>query len=316
MNKKLQKRYCLFHKDPDGFFSAYFIHGLHPDAEFIPINYNDPEPVLEDGSLVWIVDFSWVGPKEHVAEQLEALCARMEHVTVIDHHDGAEAALRAVTAKNFTLIYDSTKSGTELCFELWANIYAAARMTSVPQIPYAAQLVADYDMWRHQKEGYEPKKKIDVERMNAAAWLMTEKWGSPEFFKRIEEICYSWGGFGEWVTTGRVALQVAERHIARAMERVVWIGLRSPAAASLYLVPAVNSAEYPNELADALADRFPGVPFVAIFHRADGWKFSLRGRGGSVSVNEVAALYGGSGHKNAAGFTVRDLSGIPFKEVA
>lgn len=309
------KRYCLFHKDPDGFFSAYFIHRLHPDAEFIPINYNDPEPVLEDGAEVWIVDFSWVGPKERVTERLEALCARMKHVNVIDHHEGAEPALRAVTARNFTLRYDITKAGTELCFDLWANLEAAARKTAVPKIPYAAELVGDYDMWRHQKDGYKPSKKIDVERMNAAVWLMPEKWGSPEFFKCIEAICYSLVGWDDCDTTGRVALQVAARHIERAMERVVWIGLRSPALASLYIVPAINSAEYPNELADALADRFPGVPFVAIFHLGKhGWKFSLRGRGGSVAVNEVAALYGGNGHKNAAGFTVRDLSGIPFKE--
>jgi hypothetical protein len=70
-----------------------------------------------------------------------------------------------------------------------------------------------------------------------------------------------------------------------------------------YRVPVVNATAVGSELGEALLERYPEAPFVAIyFDRGDGKRqWSLRSRE-DFDVSEVARLYHNGGHRQAAGF--------------
>lgn len=66
-------------------------------------------------------------------------------------------------------------------------------------------------------------------------------------------------------------------------------------------VLCVNATVLSSEIAGALAENRPFG--VCWFERGDGKRvYSLRSRDGGVDVSEVAKMYGGGGHRNAAGF--------------
>jgi oligoribonuclease NrnB/cAMP/cGMP phosphodiesterase (DHH superfamily) len=69
----------------------------------------------------------------------------------------------------------------------------------------------------------------------------------------------------------------------------------------------VNATTMFSEVAGELAK---GYPFgVAWFQRQDGkYQFSLRSTEAGVDVSLVAKSFGGGGHKNAAGFEVKQMS--------
>ena len=79
-------RYIIHHNDADGFGAAYsaFLKFGYADTKYIPIDYGWPFPELEDGSEVYILDFSV--PRD----LLDQLCSRMSKVQILDHHKSAK----------------------------------------------------------------------------------------------------------------------------------------------------------------------------------------------------------------------------------
>lgn len=72
------------------------------------------------------------------------------------------------------------------------------------------------------------------------------------------------------------------------------------------MVPAVNTGFMASEVCDQLLANNPEDPIaVCYFDSPGGRVYSLRSRvTADVDVSEIARLYGGGGHKHAAGFTV------------
>lgn len=308
-------KYCLYHADADGCFSAFFIWLLHPEATFLKINYTDPEPQIPDGSEVWIVDFSWVGDKATMADRLTAFCARMKHVTIIDHHESASQCLAEVGARCFPhckteIIFKKTLTGTELShrYYVFHQNRASALFRSLPVI---ASLIADYDAWRHMKKGFDKREKEMVEAVNAWFGLIEQPWGTDVFFNYLMFTMSTDKGFITALDEGRAALRVCQQSVARMVKDACTLIIGGHA------VPCVNAPLFPNETATALLEQHPEAPFVATFYRKGTgcWKFSLRSRKDGTRVNDIAALYNGGGHPSAAGFTVKELADLAPKNL-
>jgi oligoribonuclease NrnB/cAMP/cGMP phosphodiesterase (DHH superfamily) len=81
-----------------------------------------------------------------------------------------------------------------------------------------------------------------------------------------------------------------------------------------YDVPVVNCPyNFASDVVHLLTERFPDAPFAAsYFYRADGTKqYSVRGRDDNdFDVSAIAKIYGGGGHKKAAGFEI-EPNGTP-----
>ncbi len=98
-----RKVYVLYHRNcMDGSgskFAAYLVFGSR--AEYIDVQYREPMPKIEDGSDVYILDFSYS------REELIALNARVNKLVVLDHHKTAKKDLEGLP---FAL-FDMKKSG-------------------------------------------------------------------------------------------------------------------------------------------------------------------------------------------------------------
>jgi oligoribonuclease NrnB/cAMP/cGMP phosphodiesterase (DHH superfamily) len=74
----------------------------------------------------------------------------------------------------------------------------------------------------------------------------------------------------------------------------------------LYLVAKCNTPVLQSEVGNELLNRFPTADFAWVY-REDGEKVyvSLRSKDGKQDVSQIAKLYGGGGHRNASGLTLK-----------
>ena len=108
--------YVLYHNDKDGQGSAFAAWKKFGSVgvEYIPVNYNQPLPVMESSSDVYILDFTY--PK-HVLEQWSR---EMNCVFVVDHHKNAYEHLKDINqTPTFGITFDENKSGCVLSWEFF-----------------------------------------------------------------------------------------------------------------------------------------------------------------------------------------------------
>lgn len=111
----------------DGFAAALICRRVHPNAEYIPVYYNQPFPSGLVGQEVLILDFCY-GENEML--WLKNHCKLLE---VLDHH----ASQEEITKKYG--VYDATKSGAMLACE-WFYPHDPA--------PDWVKYIQDYDLWQ------------------------------------------------------------------------------------------------------------------------------------------------------------------------
>jgi len=249
----------------DGFTAAWCARQKYGDApEYIAAQYGDDPPNVT-GHDVLIVDFSY--PRETLLRMRE----QATYLRVLDHHKTAQTDLEGL---DFCL-FDMNRSGAGLA---WDELFGGGR-------PKLVDYVEDRDLWRWRLSA---SKEI-------SAWLS------------------SWPReFGLWTT---LSAQLSEDFVGcanqglailRALDGYVEFNARNFRIGPIggHEVPVINTTHAISELIGKLAE-LPDVPFAAgWFQKQDGkFVYSLRSRG-DFDVSAVAKLYGGGGHKNAAGFTV------------
>ena len=260
------KVYVLFHANcQDGLGSKYAAWCKYGDngAEYIPVSYGQPIPVLEDGSEVYIIDFSYD------KETLLTLKKRMADVVVLDHHKSAEEALKGLDFAFF----DMNRSGAVMA---WNYFHPEE------EVPRALLRIQDRDLWRWQYKNTKPvTSAIQLLGDNMSVWdnsiplmnLLEEEGKAIESYKdhSVERTCRDYN----------VTLRT-------------WKGFN---------VAIINASELQSEIGAYLYEKYP-VDFVIIYSlSATGLvSIGLRSKAGfGADVSEIAKLYGGGGHKNAAG---------------
>ena len=125
--------YVLFHRNcMDGSgakFAAW--KALGSSATYIDVQYREPMPQIEDGSDVYILDFSYS------RDELEALNKRVNKLVVLDHHETAKNDLEGLSYATFNM----KKSGAMMAWEYFHPD------KSIPEI---LSLVQDRDLWKFQ----------------------------------------------------------------------------------------------------------------------------------------------------------------------
>ena len=110
--------YVLYHSPCiDGFTAAYAAwtkFGNDHLVTYVPCRYHEPLPEIEDGSHVYILDFSY--PREILVELAERCL-----LVVIDHHESAQKDLEGLSFAHFDMKKPvhtfgnlAQKSGTQL----------------------------------------------------------------------------------------------------------------------------------------------------------------------------------------------------------
>lgn len=279
------KTYILYHANcNDGFGAAYaaWVHlsGKEPMDPLagkkhtliegttiipIPVSYQEPLPEIEDGSRVYIVDFSY--PRDVLVE----LRKRVSLLQVIDHHKSAEKQLHGL---DFTF-FNTHRSGAVLTWKFFSD----------RPVPRVLEYVEDRDLWKWELPS---SQQINTVINN------TEKdftvWATRLDDARMNSV--------EIVETGNSLLRQCKLQREKILQNVHVRNFLG------HDVPLVNSPIHQSELGHDMLDKYPTSPFAVIYSTdcQNAW-FSLRSRG-DFDVSLLAERFGGGGHGAAAGFTI------------
>ena len=270
----MEKTLCIYHGDcADGFTSAWVVRKyvqerLNEDypTEFFAGSYSNAQNLPNvEGIGVLLVDFSY---KRAVMEEI---IKKAEVVTILDHHKTAQADLHELPGLN--QLFDMNRSGARIT---WDYFFPGQ---TPPKLLLA---VEDRDLWRFAlRSTREAVATLFSHPYTFEAWdyLMNE-----DFDKLAKE--------GEALERNHFK---EIRQLLPKMIRKMKIGG--------FVVPVANLPE--TMTSDAANIMSEGEPFAACYtDYPHGRIFSLRSAPDGIDVSQIALLFGGGGHKHAAGFSV------------
>jgi uncharacterized protein len=273
----------------DGFTAAWCLYKLHPDAEFVPINYGEEMPAVNGKRLIF-ADFC---PPE---TDLLRLIPANTSVTVLDHHSGVGDRLSRVGQqgegsdyRRFNWVFDPDKSGARLAWEYFVDQTANWHLSVLPATlakrdnpPWLVQYVEDRDLWSW--------KLPDSQAVNAGIRLTPMTF---EAWNRMEQCAWQ-----EFAADGGLILkrdeEIIKAHVTQAVEREMFG----------HKVPVVNATTLHSEIGNALCE---GRPFSDTYYddlKAGVRRWSLRSKASGMNVTKLAQSVWGGGHPSgrAAGF--------------
>lgn len=267
---------CFYHSsDFDGQCSGAIVKLRFLDCEMLPINYGDKVPWddITVGETVFMVDFSLP------AEDMVALNQRTNFIW-IDHH---KSAIDTVTPS----IIGLREIGLGACALVWRYLFRNK------DLPYAVQLLAQYDVWNHTNP--------DTLPFQYGLRLRDTTPGN-ELWRHLlignYEIMVS-----DVIKTGKVVLEYEKSenaYYAKASAfEVDWDGHKCIVISKLFGGSDLFESVFDPERHDMM---------VSFGWLNGSWKVGLRSENGGAG--DLAVKYGGGGHGNAAGFNCNEL---PFK---
>ena len=273
---------CIYHSPcADGFGAAWVVRKYFDGGvDFHPGVYGQAPPDVT-GRHVILVDFSY---KRAV---LEEMAKQAKSITVLDHHKTAQEDLAGypdaiplmIPSPGIQAQFDMNRSGAGLTWDFF--------FPNEPR-PKLIDHIEDRDLWRFNLYGTrEVQATLFSYPYDFSVWdSLVEKAESSE---------------------GRIDLRLQgaaiDRKMLKDIAEILGVATRYMVIGGVK-VPVVNLPyTMASEAAGKLAE---DAPFAAAYFDAkDGRKFSLRSRGeGGMDVSAIAKMYGGGGHRNAAGFTV------------
>ena len=254
----------------DGFTSAYLLWKVFPEATFHAGVHDTPPPTGLSGHVI-IADFSYS------AEELRELAAAVERVTVLDHHAGPYEELSEL-GDLIEYVFDSNRCGASLVWQ-WLHPETA--------IPTLVQYVEDRDLWRNL--------------LPHTAEISAHMQATPFTFEAWDEAWELFNDdFNAVVQSGKGCLRMARKTVVSQAALAVPVcidGVWTLAAPCPYSIGT--------EVAGLLAEQNPDLPFTCYFiDGPNGRKYGLRTRRDDFDVSAIAKRFGGSGHKQAAGFSL------------
>ena len=266
------KKICIYHGNcADGFASAVAVRlALGADnVEFHKADHQNPPPNVE-GKEVIIVDFSY--KRDVVIE----MAAQAENILILDHHKTAEADLVDLP-ENVTTIFDMERSGAVIT---WQHFFPDE------EIPELFLHIQDRDLWKFEIEGTRE--------------IQSCVFSYPYDFKVWEQLLCA-----DLEPLKFEGAAISRAHLKQVNYLVEAMSYRAIIAG--HDVPVLNASPfYSSDAGHIMAQ---GEPFaVTYYDTKEGRSFSLRSANDGLDVSEICALFGGGGHKHAAGFSLDSRS--------
>ena len=273
----------LYHgRCPDGFGGAYAAWKKFGDtAEYIPVKYGEPLPEGLDDKDIYIVDFCYEDPAI-----LDALKTHTKKVVVLDHHESSRENVEGFPEH----VFDLNRSGATIA---WTYFHPDAPM------PRLMQYLEDGDLYRYSlPETRDVFSYLLVQPQELLLWdtlaqTLEDDATRAEFLKKAAIYSEYFKLLGD---------QCVENARKVKFEGYECLFTNSH--------PSITMKSY---VGHELAVKLPPIGLVVSAH-PDGFGVSIRGDG-SVDVSEIAAKYGGGGHRGSAGFIIRNGDKIPWTEI-
>lgn len=284
---------CFYHNDMDGKCAGAIVYKYYKvdrdfydeigeDCEFISINYNQDFPfetIRKDEAII-IVDFSLQKDGD-----FDKLLSITDNVLWIDHHKSAIEKHEHLSDK----VRGVRKDGISGCELTWNFFYPRDKM------PKMVEMLGCYDVWDFSAYG------DDLNKIQTGTRLYNTK---PE-----SSIWYSWLSTGEFeldriaevLHKGTTALAYRDSVNASMIKSWSWY-----TSFEGYRAIVCNQGSTSSQLFDTVDPDTYDIMMPFIF---DGkqWTVSIYTKRDDIDVSEIAARYGGGGHKKAAGFQCAKL---------
>ncbi len=264
-----KKTTVLYHADADGFGAAFVIWlSIGYGAKYIPVQYGEAVPNIPEGTeVLYIVDFSY---KRAICEELN----EKYELHIYDHHKTAEAELEGLPYAFFNM----RKSGCAITWDA----------TQAGPLPLILQYVQDYDLWKFEL--------LDSELINLYIQSL------PHDFDIWQHKLNSSDFQSEAWCAGVAIRLFRDGQINYTLKNVRM--MRISINCGVHIVPVVNASSNVSEIGNEMCKVYPYAPFSASYcDRRDIRTWSLRSIG-DFDVSVIARMFGGGGHKNAAGFSM------------
>ncbi|HAS6086790.1 TPA: hypothetical protein RQJ37_001564 [Vibrio vulnificus] len=268
----MTKTICIYHANCcDGMGAAWVVHQAlneNDDVEFIAASYQGELPEVIDAHVI-IVDFSFK------QDQMRELARKAASILVIDHHKTAQAELIPLIESGVIQgVFDMTQSGAMLT---WNHFFPGQ------EPPALIKHIQDRDLWKFELPGTrEIQAALYSYPMELDVWDKLMELDVQQLYQ-------------EGVAIDRAHL----KNVKGLVEYCVFESLIAG-----YAVPTLNcNYMFASDAGNIMAE---GVPFSATYQETVGYrKYSLRSvPNGGIDVSEIAAKFGGGGHRHAAGFKI------------
>lgn len=280
--------YIFYHgSDLDGACSGAIINRICHEAWTMAWEYNYafPEtfkPTFND--TVYFVDCS-TNPYDRILE-----LTKITNVIMIDHHksfiEWAEQNVSADIRSKWVL--DTKKSGCMLCWE-----YAFPNKP----MPRTVDLLGNYDIWNNKDLEYWNKTILPFQYGMRGTKMEDVLWN--------ELLVPEWEGhwIGDIISRGEILIE----YITSSNTSMV----RKHSFESTfdgYKVLACNTHNFSSQTFESIWDD-EKYDFMVAFTHSKGKEYwvSLYTTKTSIDLSKIASKYGGGGHAQAAGFTVKSL---------
>ena len=265
---KNSKPLCIYHGNcADGFAAATIMRMYNPEMEFFPGIHGEYPPDVTDREVI-MVDFSY---KKHI---LDFLASKAKSILILDHHKSAEKDLKELPS-NVATIFDMTKSGAMIT---WEHCFPCK------EPPRLLLHIQDRDLWKFELEY--------TREIQAALFSYPYDFDLWESFFRDNEIIERL--FMEGCSIERKHFKDIEELLSVTKRKMTIANIEIPVANLPYTMSS-----------DAGHIMSQNAPFAACYYDTPHQRrFSLRSSKDGMDVSEIAVLYGGGGHKHAAGFEV------------
>jgi len=272
----MKKVEVLYHANClDGMMSAAIVYKYlteelklsKDDLRFLPVKYQEDPPILRPDSKVYIVDFSY--PRNVILD----LQSRHE-VVIYDHHKTAQEQLLGIKGA----LFDMDESGATLT---WKQLFPNQ------PVPFAVQMIRDRDLWLWEM----PQTKAFTEALYNLEDMKVERWQSLFNDTYVFDL----------INKGDAIVAASNKQVERQLNNVYWSKL------PLHddVIPMINSNHLISETCQAMYNKFPDAPYVAMWTLKDDKVFvSLRSSPTGADVSQIAKVYGGGGHSKSAGATI------------
>ena len=268
---------CFYHSsDLDGHCSGAIVKLKYPNCELIPINYGKEIDLdtIEKNEVVYMVDFSLKPFKQMFALNEKAKLFWIDHhATAIDN-----ACTRNFIASGGSLL-KLDRAGCELTWEYC--------FPDKP-LPRSVYLLGRYDIWDHQDPD-----------------VLPFQYGMKGFENTYPQNQEMWSGVLNDFDLDKI---IQWGHIIQEYEKNQNIKICKSQAFETefkgYKCICINRGFTNSKLFDSI-DKYD---IMIAFHRRKGlWFVSLYSQKDEINCGKIASLYGGGGHKGAAGFQCNNL---------
>jgi uncharacterized protein len=272
---------CFYHaSDFDGKCSAAIVKMVFNNCELYPVKYDDgtdPLSIVEKNEQVFIVDFSF---KPFIMQRLNTIA----NLVWIDHHKTAIDKIDADLQYNIMGIREIGRAGCELT---WEYFYSRDNM------PEAVRLLGRYDVWDHVnvpgalefQYGIRTIKDTDPNDLSFWSYLFN----TPGYVEEIKD-------------KGRIILEY------ESLQNEIYAKSCS-FTKNIHGIPfiIINKGLCNSMIFNSVKDPSIHMAMMAFVYRHEQWCFSMYTEDPVVDVSAIASIYGGGGHRQAAGFSCSSI---------